>query len=422
MHKRNVLKFLDKYFDPSLDLRVQTFHLLAFVGMAAGVAAALVSFTTGITANGFVNLAMSGLALLFVHRARKKNNYRFYYRLTVILVFMLAFPYMFFKGGGYHSSMPCFFVFALVFTALMLEKADRAAAIAAEFIIYTGACLIACFRPDTVEFLATEMDLAIEIIIGLIVSSTLLLMVILLYIRIYDNRQERLNELDKLKTEFLQNISHELRTPLSNMCNYALDTLRELGRDQLDVPEMEYDQNRIRAEGERLIRMVNQLLDVTAIEAGRQKTQKEPLSLASLLLLVADMNKEKLDENGNRTILEIPVDLPDIAADRDDIERVLSNLISNAARHTKEGIITLSLSAVNGWQEIRVSDTGEGMPPQVRSQVFLKYIERESKITGRSGMGLYICKKLIDAHGGEIGIESERGKSTVVWFRLPANE
>ncbi|MDR1159638.1 MAG: hypothetical protein LBK69_03330, partial [Syntrophomonadaceae bacterium] len=203
----------NRYFDPNLDLRVQAFNLLACGGMVAGVVAAVTSLVTGIAVNVIANLSMSVLAFYFVYRAGKKNNYRFYYRLTVIIVFIAAFPYMFFTGGGYHSSMPCYFLFAFVFTALMLDGIDRIIAITAEFIIYTGACLIAYFRPDTVRSLATEADFAIDMISGIIVTSALLLMVILLYIRIYNDRQERLMELDQLKTEFYQDMHHEMKTP-----------------------------------------------------------------------------------------------------------------------------------------------------------------------------------------------------------------
>jgi signal transduction histidine kinase len=113
--------------------------------------------------------------------------------------------------------------------------------------------------------------------------------------------------------------------------------------------------------------------------------------------------------------------LPNLTADPDAVEQIVLNLIGNAARHTKEGVITLRLSAGGGYQEIRVTDTGEGIHPDVQSQVFLRYIERENKMSGHNGLGLYICKKLIDAHGGEIGIESGREKGAAVWFRLPTD-
>jgi signal transduction histidine kinase len=222
-----------------------------------------------------------------------------------------------------------------------------------------------------------------------------------------------------MKTEFMQNISHELRTPLSNMRNYAIDTLHELDREQLNIPEMVFDQTRIKDESERLERMVNQLLDATAIEGGQVKLKKEQFSLGALLSAMADANAALVRENGNRISIVAPEGLPDIDSDPDAVCEVVLNLLSNAARHTKQGVITITLADKGEFQEVRVTDTGEGISPEIMRQVFLKYVERESRVTGRSGLGLYMCKKLIDALGGEIGIESEEGKGASVWFCLP---
>ncbi|MDR1604619.1 MAG: hypothetical protein LBS10_07505 [Gracilibacteraceae bacterium] len=418
--KDTAKRFISPYFDPSLDLRVQAFHLLAFAGMAAGVITALSAlFTHAGAANIVLNLIGTGIGLGCFIFARRTNNYRAGFVIAVVLTFIILFPLLFFSAGGYRSGMPGFFIFALMFTAIMLEGKTRAVFLALEFALYTACFLAAYHFPDSVNRFATELDYMLDVLTGGAVAGFLLLTVVTLYMRIYDSRQKRLDELDKLKTEFLQNISHELKTPLTVIINYALDTLSELQKEPLNVPEMEFDQGRIRSEGERLKRMVSQLLDVTAIESGAMKIRREPLSLAALLSRAADAIFNALRESGTRLVLEIPGDLPDIPADADAIEQVLLNLLSNAARHTAKGVITMSLSAGGGFQTVRVSDDGEGMAPEVREQVFLRYIERASGVTGRSGMGLFICKKLIAAHGGEIGLESEPGKGTAVWFRLP---
>jgi signal transduction histidine kinase len=299
---------------------------------------------------------------------------------------------------------------------------ERAAALILEFALYISCCLVAYHYPGTVTPFQTEYDYLRDVIIGIAVASVLLTAVVLLHLRIYHDRQKRLAELDKLKSEFLENVSHELKTPITVTRNYAADTLRELTKDPLNIPEMIFNQNRIKSESERLERMVSQLMDVSTIEGGRYQLYIAPLSLAERIYHVVETNFDALNENGNTLALALPEGLPDIAADPDAIEQVAVNLLSNAARHTKNGKITVSLTAENGYQTVRVSDSGEGIPPKIQEQVFLRYVERESRITGRSGMGLYICKKLIDAHGGEIGIDSEPGQGTAVWFRLPARE
>ncbi|MDR0670979.1 MAG: HAMP domain-containing histidine kinase [Oscillospiraceae bacterium] len=409
-----------RYFDPALDLRVQSFNLLGFAGFAAGLVTAVSSVVTDAgAANIALNLAASALALILLRLTEKKRiSYHIGSWAVIIAVFMIAFPILFFTAGGYRSGMPCFFMFAIIYTAILLENRERNAALAVESALYAACCLVAYFYPETVTPLGTEFAYVCDVLVGITAASVLLTVVIMLHIRIYNDRQQRLAELDKLKSEFLENVSHELKTPITVTRNYAVDTLRELSKQPLNVPEMEFNQSRIKSESERLERMVSQLLNVTSLEGGRRKLFMEPLSLAALLSRVTETNFNALNENGNALTLEIPEGLPDVAADPDAIEQIVLNLLSNAARHTQNGTIAVSLTAGNGYQTVRVSDSGEGMPQKIQEQVFLRYIERESHVTGRSGMGLYICKKLIDAHGGEIGIDGEPGKGTAVWFAM----
>jgi signal transduction histidine kinase len=422
--RRRNLAFLRRYFDPALDLRVQSFNLLGCAGIAAGIIVAAVSLFNAVDfINIVLNLSASVLAFLLLRLTMKRRmSYRAGAWIIVIAVFMLAFPIMFFTAGGYRSGMPGFFVFAIIYTAIMLEKWERNVALVIEFALYASCCFVAYYYPATVTPFETEFAYVLDVIMGITVASVLLTVVVMLHIRIYNDRQKRLAELDKLKSEFLENVSHELKTPITVTRNYAIDTLRELRNNPLNVTEIEFNQDRIKSESERLERMVSQLLNVTSIESGRHKLFMEPLSLADLLSRVVETHFSALNENGNNLLLKIPEGLPDIIADPGAIEQVVLNFLSNASRHTENGRIIISLTAESDYQTVSVSDDGEGIEKEIREQVFLRYVERKSRITGRSGMGLYICKKLIDAHGGEIGIESEPGKGTAVWFKLPASE
>jgi signal transduction histidine kinase len=420
--------FINKYVGKNQDFRVRIFNTLGFQGFLLGVVFGTFTFFVHPSAiNVVTNYSASAVAVIVILLAGKTGRYRLFFLVTVISVFIIIFPALFFVGGGITSGMPSFFVFAVVFTVVMLEGKRRTICTVAEIVLYFICFLIAYHRPETVAPFPTEANMLKDIIGGCLGSAAVLAIAIYQHIAVYDLKQKELEKanialesLNHMKTEFLQNISHELRTPLTVMINYAIDTLSELREETLNVPEMEFNQNRIRDEGERLKRMVNQLLDVSAIEGDRRKIYKERISLAALLSRMVDANFNALNENGNRAVLDIQDSLPDVAADMDSIEQILLNLISNAARHTKEGVITLRLSASDGYQEVRVSDTGEGISSDVLDQVFLRYVERKSRVTGRSGLGLYICKKHIDAHGGEIGIESQPGQGTTVWFRLPA--
>ena len=224
--------------------------------------------------------------------------------------------------------------------------------------------------------------------------------------------------MNAMKTEFLQTVTHELKTPLTVMSGCAQDTLAILPEGIPDREDILYNQRHIIEESDRLDRIVTGLLDTAAIEGGRMGMEMAPLSLCSLLRHMADAQFPKLPDHGNRLELLVPDDLPKITADKERMEQVLLNLLSNANRHTKDGVITLELKSAPDHQQVTVRDTGEGMNADVLGQVFQSYVNRQGR--GRSGMGLYICRKILDAHGGGIEIESRPGCGTAVTFRLPA--
>jgi hypothetical protein len=192
-------KLISAYFNEHLDLRVQSFNLLGFAGVAAGLIVALISLFTGAGADNVIgNFAASVIAFVLLRVTGKKLSYRASCWIIVAGVFMLLFPFMFFTAGGYRSGMPCFFVFALIFTAIMLEgKRERSAALLLEFVIYTACSLVAYFHPETVAPFKAEFDYVLDVIVGITVSSALLTAVVLLHIRMYRMRQAQIKELNR---------------------------------------------------------------------------------------------------------------------------------------------------------------------------------------------------------------------------------
>ncbi|MDR1245452.1 MAG: hypothetical protein LBK57_00285, partial [Clostridiales Family XIII bacterium] len=240
--KRLYAYLKNKYFHESLDLRVQSFNLLALAGMAAGGVVALSSVWTNAGAvNIVLNFAASVLAFILLRFTGegKKLSYRISCWLIVALVFVIAFPAMFFTAGGYRSGMPCFFVFALIFTAIMLEALERVAALIFEFLLYVSCCLIAYYRPETVKHFQTEFDYVGDVIVGITAASVLLLLVVLLHIHIYRERQLQIGELNRelearnetlerynrMKSDFLAAVAHEVSGPLTVISASSADTI-----------------------------------------------------------------------------------------------------------------------------------------------------------------------------------------------------
>lgn len=263
--------FFHSLFSLTLDFRVRLFNILALGGTVISLIMALLSLGTGSWGNVLINLvlvAVSGGLFLYSYYSGK---YQRCYLITIVMIFLIVFPVMFFTSGGYHGGMPAFFVFAIIFTVLMLEKRRALIVSLLEIVLYIGLCLVAYHFPHFVTPFATETD------------------------------------------------------------------------------------------------------------------------------------------------------LPEISADPERLIQVITNLISNADRHTQNGTITISLTGEPGWQTICVSDTGTGMSEEMRKNALKGYVSAD-KDYWRHGIGLYVCHQIITAHGGKIWLKSQEGEGTQVFFSLPEEE
>ncbi|MDL2294610.1 sensor histidine kinase [Ruminococcaceae bacterium OttesenSCG-928-D13] len=231
---------------------------------------------------------------------------------------------------------------------------------------------------------------------------------------------ERVNE---LKMAFLANVSHEMKTPLAVMSGYAQDGQKALQSAE-EYAEVERSMRLISSEADRLALMVGQVLDVSKIDEGRMAFNMRPQAMVALAQNALNTYAPLLVKNRNSIVFEPAEELPEVVCDGDRIAQVLINLLANAAGHTLDGTITLRLEAAGEGVRITVADTGEGIPPEALPHLFERYRSGGKKARGGmetgTGLGLYICHYIVEAHGGEIAVESEVGKGTVVAFTLPA--
>lgn len=233
------------------------------------------------------------------------------------------------------------------------------------------------------------------------------------------NEHARLLRLEGAQRQFVADASHELRAPLSAMA-ITLDAWR----DGLLRPDEELDAIAgIRQEVSRLGRMVEQLLDLSRIESGRQPLAILPLQIEPILREVLD-TCEHLP--GVKIILDTAADLPPVQADADALHRILRNLLDNARRFTPEtGSIHVRACGNGQCVRIEVRDTGSGMSDDDLQRAWDRFSRTEqARADGRSGagLGLAIVRALVDAMDGETGLESREGAGTTVWFTLPAEE
>lgn len=239
-----------------------------------------------------------------------------------------------------------------------------------------------------------------------------------------DRRQAliKAEEANQAKSEFLATISHELRTPLNAILGFT-DILSNQYLGPLgDKKYIEYA-NDIHASGEHLLDLVNDLLDISAIETGNQSLNMEELSIEELVKDCSRIMKEQAHNKNIRFLTEIPGGLPPICGDRRAIKQIVLNLLSNAVKFTPEGQkVTISVRAGNGETSINVADTGIGIDearlpgltdPFVRAGQD-PYLSKEG-----TGLGLAITKSLVELHDGSLEITSTPGKGTTVTVTFP---
>ena len=247
--------------------------------------------------------------------------------------------------------------------------------------------------------------------------------------RLYEEQlrtAEQLRELDKLKNQFLANMSHELRTPLNSIIGFSRVILK--GIDGPITELQEQDLKAIHSAGQHLLGLINDILDLSRIEAGKMELNITELDLAPVITGVMATTRGLIKEKPIRLEHFIEPDLPKVMADETRVRQVLLNLLQNAAKFTEEGYIRVRAERQIGPDDqlevvVSVTDTGIGIAPEDQSKLFLPFSQVDSSATrksGGTGLGLSISRNLIEMQGGRIEMVSEVGKGSTFSFTLPA--
>jgi signal transduction histidine kinase/PleD family two-component response regulator len=238
---------------------------------------------------------------------------------------------------------------------------------------------------------------------------------------------DQLREVDILKTQFLANMSHELRTPLNSIIGFSRVILKGIDGPVTNLQEQ--DLTAIYNAGQHLLGLINDILDLSKIEAGKMELSFEIINLVDLINSVMSTAVGLVKHKRIQLLKDLPKDLPPVNADPLRIRQVLLNLLSNAAKFTEEGSITVSAvlqdadKAGNQSIMVRVTDTGPGISPEDQKKLFQPFTQVDAsptRKTGGSGLGLSISLHLIEMHKGHIGVESEMEVGSTFYFSLQA--
>lgn len=238
---------------------------------------------------------------------------------------------------------------------------------------------------------------------------------------------ERALQASRLKSEFLATMSHEIRTPMNGIVGMA----DLLATTHLDNEQAEYAEV-IRSSSNALLTIINDILDLSKIEAGRLDLQPENFSLDSVVEEVLDLLATAADKKGLRLVSYLAPDLPPCCyGDPARLRQVLLNLTGNAIKFTERGEVTIAITCVEPPPEnvpptflarFEIRDTGIGMKPEQLNQLFTPFTQLDgshARKYGGTGLGLAICKRLTELMGGKIGMESEVGQGSLFWFEIP---
>jgi signal transduction histidine kinase len=252
--------------------------------------------------------------------------------------------------------------------------------------------------------------------------------------RLYDETQraaQRLREMDRLKSEFLANMSHELRTPLNSILGYTELILMDL-EDELDAETLQ-DIQAIHNNGQHLLSLINDILDLAKIEAGRMTLNLEQVALDPLFDGIKNSSAGLLVKKSIDFRVVVENDLPTVQADPIRLHQILNNLVSNAVKFTDEGYVSLhafrqpsepdGAGSDNGWVCIEIEDTGVGISQEDLETIFDKFQQVDGSFTRRAegtGLGLSITRHLVQMHGGTIDVRSQPDQGSTFTVRLPS--
>jgi signal transduction histidine kinase len=234
-------------------------------------------------------------------------------------------------------------------------------------------------------------------------------------------KNRELTHLDELKSDFMATMSHELRTPLTSIIGYS-DMLLSGMTGELNEKQSVFV-NSILNGGESLLNLINDILDLTKIEAGRLELNLESVDLRAALLGVLPVVKPRAQDKRIRISTFLPTDLPLVSADPPKFNQILLNLLTNGIKYTHDnGSVSVEARTAGDMVEIWVNDTGIGMAREDQEKVFQRFTQIDSSATrtqGGTGLGLAIVKELVELHGGTIRVQSKLGKGSSFVFTMP---
>ncbi len=419
------LKFI---FATDSEIQVVAFNILAFCGIMVSLVTAIYYVIIRPELLPFLE-RMSGVfvSLALMIFTRKTGKYKLAMVITVVVIFLGLFSFLFFNSGGYCAGFPYFFVFAVVFTAFLLNGPIMPILVGIEIVWYGFLCLYTYYNPIPYYIETNSQTRPIDVIVCETIVSLSLALTMYFQIRVYRKKQIELNEAivsaekaNKAKSDFIAKMSHDVRTPLNTIL--AMNELIVANTSSERIREWVNDSS---ISGQLLLSMIDDMLDLTRIEAGRIVLLSHPWNTHRLFDEISRIWKMNAGKEGLKFIYTMDDNVPAyLCGDEGIIRKISDNLLSNAVKYTKTGSIELTVR-MNGNLEIIVADTGVGIAPEYLENIFKPFdrgVEDIYRETSGSGLGLAIVKELAEAAGGNVECQSTLGEGTTFTVSIPQKE
>ncbi|HDQ71379.1 MAG TPA: GAF domain-containing protein, partial [Chloroflexi bacterium] len=231
---------------------------------------------------------------------------------------------------------------------------------------------------------------------------------------------EKLQEMDRLKSQFLANMSHELRTPLNSIIGFSRVILKGIDGPLTDMQRT--DLEAVYNSGQHLLELINSILDISKIQAGKMELSFEEIDLTEVIRVVMSTAKALIKDKAVELQQSIPQELPTIRADARRVRQILTNLVGNATKFTEEGFIKVEAELAGPEVIIRIIDTGVGIPEDKIETIFDEFTQVDGSSTravGGTGLGLSITRHFVEMHSGRIWVESTVDKGSTFYVALP---
>ena len=422
-----IRKIRDYLFDNRKDVQERLFVLLTVIALGGMITAFVASLILGENAEGILAMLFAFLVLTTaIFLGLKYDRIRLTANILTAMIIYIFFPIVFFTSGGVYGGSPIWFVFAMLFTSMLIRGRMRIVLLCSQLIV-AAVCYYIGYRYPQVVIPHKELEFYMDSLASLVVVS--LIMTLMITFQVYllrrdnetvEKQKEEIDELNKAQNRFFSSMSHEIRTPINTIIGLNEMILRE------DVSEeVEEDAKSIQAASKMLLSLINDILDMSKIQSGQMQLNPVNYSTAEMITEVASMIQIRTMEKNLIFNVSIAPDLPrGLMGDEIRIKQILINILNNAVKYTDEGSVSLSVQCESlNDKEVSVifsvEDTGMGIKKEnipYLFNAFKRVDEDKNRHIEGTGLGLSIVKEFVDLMGGKVTVNSiyTRGSTFIV--------